>query len=506
MSSDEKSALRRGSEGGEALVKREWSFKIPLAVALLAATVLIAGSISIPLGVLSFKGADKSIADVTDILRYRLNTEFKESVLKMLDSCFKGAEDTRDSYVMHQYLKAFTLDKTTPLSAFEQEFVQSLQQRAARYDVTQAVSIQKDGLGMDNYFVGKLEGFGKSCTQFNATHMSCAAGKWRKTGSEINSTMSLAAFFPPNTLAVPSVVSGEPAKVGNVKGIWQVGQFITLPGSTVPIGSKACQLHQWVTNPLPANGRGSDWDAEYLGVFHFEKVTEYLVSLKATPNTRMALIEANGYMMAANQANLHLNIAGTGGELLSKCNSSLLRAAGQHVLDTYGSYTNAPESGSKRIKTADGVHAFLDYVRLWDDDTGLDMVAFLVIPEDDLLATMKRSRRSAVISVSVVAAVMLAVAGFMSYLFTLPLSRLSNIMRAATNFDFSSVRDKKTASQRSFLREIAMMEDVFMTMLIKFAKAIEANKQLMGPTKVTSQGGSQQSQPRSPTTEQGEHF
>ncbi|KAJ3131183.1 hypothetical protein HDU90_008669 [Geranomyces variabilis] len=287
----------------------------------------------------------------------------------------------------------------------------------------------------------------------------------------------------------PSDETALVAEPGSAVGKWDPGSWFTLSGSSIALGGKGCKQQHWAITPEPASGVGSDWDATYLGVFNLDIIVDYLRSLVATPNTRMALIETNGLMLASNSANMHLNEFGNSSVTLDLSRNSLLASVAGELVSAYGSYANVPHTISLRYKSPDDGYAFLDVVRI-TDKAGLDVLAILVVPEDDLLSKMKKTRKTAAIVVSVIACVTMVIAGISSYLFTISIMRLSAIMLAATNFDFSSVRDKDRAEQRSVLREIAIMEEVFMTMLKKFAGAIEANRKLITRTEKGSSSGS----------------
>ncbi|KAI8816550.1 uncharacterized protein EV422DRAFT_288818 [Fimicolochytrium jonesii] len=320
----------------------------------------------------------------------------------------------------------------------------------------------------------------------NSTHNQKYLGLWNRTGTGLDSTFDLYSFDDPTVRTAPIPTLAVLPDFGSVHGSWDPGQFITVPGSK-PTGGKACKKHHWVYTPEPVNGTGHDWDVEYVGVFLFDAITQFLQNLSVTPKTQMALVETNGLMMASSVDRLLYNQYGNDSVNIDACQSPLLRAAASHIQDTYGTYTSLPKTYSARFSSPEDGNVFLDTVRI-QDGLGLDLIGILAVPEDDLVGTMKNTRQTAAVTVTVVAVLMMVVAGLASHLFTLPLRRLCQIMRMATVFDFSSVRDNDMTSRRSFLREIAIMESAFIQMLKEFAKAIEKNKVLAGNRKSPDMG------------------
>ncbi|KAI8825663.1 uncharacterized protein EV422DRAFT_513744 [Fimicolochytrium jonesii] len=424
------------------------SIRIPLAVALLAFTIVVAGAISIPLGVLSFKGADQSIDDVTHVLRTRLVGEFESSVRNLLSKCLSAADDTRSSFVVNKYMRGYLTNNNLPLDTYEQEFLTSFIQRAERYQSTMGIAVAMGNPGNlpEQYFVSSAGGFGKRCHWTgNATGFECLTGLWLVNNSmPYDPKINMMAFGPPGAPPVWELQAAEKPKVVPVNGVWAPGMFITLGGKL--LGGKQCAHYTWARNPPPASGFGSDWDIEYSSVYSIDVISEYLAGMIATPNTRMALIESNGDIMATNKAGAQYNEKKDGSAKLDTCTDPVLKAAGKEILSRYKTYTDTPATLSEVFKSEQNGNVFLDFVRL-QDETKLDMIAVLAVPEDDLLAVMKKSRKTAAITVSVIASLMILLAGVASYLFTLPLKRLTNVMVAVgSRRSCSSVRNAAISS------------------------------------------------------------
>ncbi|KAJ3159513.1 hypothetical protein HDU86_001522, partial [Geranomyces michiganensis] len=121
------------------------------------------------------------------------------------------------------------------------------------------------------------------------------------------------------------------------------------------------------------------------------------------------------------------------------------------------------------------------------DKYGFSVTIMLVIPQADLLGPMVSTRKKVLTTSLVVAFAMLLLAVATSVIVTHPVRRLTIIMGQATKMDFSALQGGYLKNQ-SWILELARMQEVFGTMLQRFAAAIQANKNLQGSGRVSASG------------------
>ncbi|KAJ3169163.1 hypothetical protein HDU88_000956 [Geranomyces variabilis] len=116
--------------------------------------------------------------------------------------------------------------------------------------------------------------------------------------------------------------------------------------------------------------------------------------------------------------------------------------------------------------------------RLEVDTFGNAWIVVVAFPREDFFAAIDRSIQQNVIIIGclVAAAVLLVVV--LSFAFTVPLSKLVARMEEVTQMRFSALGDK-TLEARSFVREIALMEEKFHIMVQAFAAGIKKNAGLL---------------------------
>ncbi|KAJ3209369.1 hypothetical protein HDU67_006229 [Dinochytrium kinnereticum] len=140
------------------------------------------------------------------------------------------------------------------------------------------------------------------------------------------------------------------------------------------------------------------------------------------------------------------------------------------------------------------VDGYLFQHRFFQDAFNLTLVVVFGAPKkdyigdvDELESQLLAGLRSINVKVIIISVSMFIVCTVISIVLTLlvlskPLSILSRAMQDATRFDFTLLREGKL-DHRSLIFELATMETSFVTMLKKFAEAIQSNKVILrGPS------------------------
>ncbi|KAJ3294333.1 hypothetical protein HK104_003678 [Borealophlyctis nickersoniae] len=177
-------------------------------------------------------------------------------------------------------------------------------------------------------------------------------------------------------------------------------------------------------------------------------------------------------MVASSKQELVFNANMTSNGKAIEANNTLVQSAAHYLLDRFGTY-DIPQNVSTTIQTGLGPTIML--ARTVDLPGGLRWILMLTIPEDDLLGAIKESRKKIIgTSAGVVVGTLIAAAG-VTYIITYPLRTLSRIMKEATTFDFSALKNGYLDA-RSFIGELSSMQETFNEMIVNFADAIEKSK------------------------------
>ncbi|KAI8818439.1 uncharacterized protein EV422DRAFT_508298 [Fimicolochytrium jonesii] len=456
-----------GKGDGDARATTPWwkgGFKVPFAVALLGVTIATAAAIAAPLGVLSFSGATKSTDTMTDALRGRLVATASDSVLRLSDKCFAAVDDIRNLQSVGTYFAAYDLDKSKRITQapYADSLINDLITVAERYNFTVAfnVATRLPGIGgAENLLLGakNAQGFyeGRRCNELNATFQICDGGAFSQKGNVWNRTVDFYAF---STFEVPKTSEMFPA---SENGLWLPTVIFPYNGQHIP--TKVCYKAPSFLDRTPQTdfyaGMGN-YTAMFSGVYRLASISEYLMTVVPTKNAVLAVFDIpHGALVGVSKAGLTMNADESATVNIADVADPLLRESATAVYERYGkSWTALPASLDTTVKTSQG--NVLISTKALTTDQGLAWMLVIAIPEDDLIGDMIRARKAAIITAIVVSVGMIILAAV-----------------AATKFDFSVVNSSKS-NKRSFLNELANMQDVFYIMLTKFAKAIEANKSL----------------------------
>ncbi|KAJ3144189.1 hypothetical protein HDU89_008924 [Geranomyces variabilis] len=206
-------------------------------------------------------------------------------------------------------------------------------------------------------------------------------------------------------------------------------------------------------------------------------------SVKTTEHTVIALWDAHTTrMIAANQDGLLCNLTSLDAFTAINVPSNYISVPATYLNAKYGGFPTMPDI-SATYDIPEG--RVLVEARVLRDVYGLHWIVYIAILESDVTGAIEASKRKVIITSVTIALAMLAMAAALSFAVTLPLLRLTRIMRAATEMDFSAVKDGYLV-QRSFIKEIARMQGVFAEMLTRFATAIERNRRLIRSTRPTN--------------------
>ncbi|KAJ3285122.1 hypothetical protein HK104_009638 [Borealophlyctis nickersoniae] len=149
----------------------------------------------------------------------------------------------------------------------------------------------------------------------------------------------------------------------------------------------------------------------------------------------------------------------------------LLRTASQNL-------TLLPSSATYKTRLDDGRDWYIGIQELLPDYKNRWHVV-VAVPRSDYYEDIDAGIKRSIIIISVLSCVgMVCVAG-VSVLFTLPLSRLGARMAEVTQMKFSSLQQGQL-NRRSFLKEIADLENNFHIMVKAFAAGIKKNADLVG--------------------------
>ncbi|KAI8905360.1 hypothetical protein DFJ77DRAFT_479201 [Powellomyces hirtus] len=282
-----------------------------------------------------------------------------------------------------------------------------------------------------------------------------------------------------------AIVTSEapPAAPDSTVGKWEpTVHWVVL--SFVKMGVYGFKWHQWKGLPLGQEIPGQRAIGSQVVAVTIGKFTEVLQAIHTTQNTAIAVwTRDTGELLATNGNALTINpatIIGITAKSLwpTEYPDEHISLSAALLLEKYGTYAAMPNSTSHTFNSRIG-RLFVE-ARSIQDDFGLSWYLAVIIPENDLLGSIKQSRKVVTATAVGIAMGMMVFAAAMAYIIALPLRVLTTTMEKATNYDFSMLRDGYLKESNSFVREIAVMEQVFSTMLNKFAGAIDNRKRLQG--------------------------
>ncbi|KAJ1569212.1 hypothetical protein HK405_008360 [Cladochytrium tenue] len=232
-----------------------------------------------------------------------------------------------------------------------------------------------------------------------------------------------------------------------------------------------------------------------------QSLDAYLQTITLTPNGVAILVDGNsGKMVGSSVPNISENYPAV---YTAINNPNPLVSAGASALAALSSPVAASNASAiayitdrttKHFRFAyGGDTVYCSTAWIVDDTANLSLLLMLMVPSGDFLGSVNTTMRNAIIFVVVFCVFALGVGVVISWLLTAPLRTLTESIKKATNFDFSSLQDGMLDS-RSFVTEIRSLQSAFRAMMKKFAEAIQRNKSLLGGSSLSQSG---MSSPRS---------
>ncbi|KAJ3168147.1 hypothetical protein HDU88_001585 [Geranomyces variabilis] len=482
-------------------------WRIPLAVLLLFVTIFVAAAIVIPVAVLAFNGADETVDQILSVLKANYIQQVNDKVTTQLAVAYELAQVNAASVSIRQ-----GLDSMVPGTPFNFSAQPQMQYQ------------YRKNVERSNFLISS--GFARSD---NHDLLVISAGASPGLLCYYEEGAVVYPYPPP----APGVVTNSTCKFFLVKNVY--------PNCTVDFDTASFSGLPPIFSPQGLNNSVGYWDAypyfaptavpgNYIGVFSFhwsqwkgldlgqkdpvelpigsqlvtvgfEIFSKLLQSITTTPNTAIAIwLTHAGSLLATNikdQSVLDpssLDQPFAQAYTPDKVPQPSIAMAAASLKAKYGDifgkdYTPAlamlPPATSDVFTGPNG----LDYVETYEftDNYGFQVTIMLVIPQADLLGPMASTRKKILATSLVIAFAMLAFAAATSVFVTQPVRRLTTVMRQATNMDFSALTGGYLASP-PWIRELALMQDVFGTMLKRFAAAIAANKSLQGTSRQAASG------------------
>ncbi|KAI8827119.1 uncharacterized protein EV422DRAFT_512724 [Fimicolochytrium jonesii] len=452
--------------------ERRWP-RIPYSMAIMVVTLLTAAAITVPPVILLVTGGSSSVAKTLEILQARISTDVSRNVLALTGTCFRTIDDTEAGTIFLEFLYAFSQNISVSLYDFGIPLQLEMMNTADRYGTTTALFTKGGGNTLDAWFVSVNNSVAKLCSNFNVTHVNCTVGNMSRIGDDLlNQTIKYDVF---------DVILRPKSEETSVKSPTPLERWIPtiwffLGGRL--FASTACGKSLWLRDAPTHPPYNDDFSVQFTAVFNAEVLVTYLATLLPTPNTILALIETTGNLLATNRDNLQVNGAGTGPAHIIDVRQSDLQTAAKLMLARHQNWTLVPASHNERVSMPDKRTLIVTLKRI-TDSRGLDMILFIVIPEDDLLGQLKTKINSAIVTGVVVTAAMLLIACAMSYFITLPLKTLIRGMQAASNFDFSELRKPGQTITTSVLAELGTLQGTFTRLSETMSKAVDQNRNLV---------------------------
>ncbi|KAI8825723.1 uncharacterized protein EV422DRAFT_513975 [Fimicolochytrium jonesii] len=412
----------------------------------------------------------------------------------MAQTCNRGIDDNMHGMGVRRFLRAFRANSSVRMSEYEQVIQNELMATSQRYQSQSGIFITApDVPGEGEYYWGEAMGprivqdlagysqllcqkvsrnnsIGQQCTALNVTHVLCMNGIYSSSGGILDKVVS---FTPsPPAVAVPrslARVQSQEYLGSSLSWQWKPSHYVEQ--GTNRISGRSCGSRQWLNDAPSGPPYPDNFDVAWGQIFEFQKLQDYLITLKPTENSLLVLIEPTGAIIASNKQGLLYTSDNLISATIHTTNNTMLKSAANAFLN--GNSNFPMQHAQARVK--DGRYNIRATLYHISDGMGFDVILFILIPDEDLISDLLQSEKAAIASVAAVSVVMLLVVIATSYSFTLPLKRLNGIMTAAIRFDFTALRSD-SINRRSLFYELAVMEDTFENMLRRFSKAIQDNR------------------------------
>ncbi|KAJ3159280.1 hypothetical protein HDU86_001883 [Geranomyces michiganensis] len=194
------------------------------------------------------------------------------------------------------------------------------------------------------------------------------------------------------------------------------------------------------------------------------------INADSSPNTTAgAMIASSIPGSDVSSTGIRYTCASSPSELVSEVGKFLLRA---------NPTLNFPGLQTFKTKLADSRTWYIATQHLKVDTVGNSWIVVVAFPREDFFANIDRSIKQSITIIGCLVAAALVMVVLLSFAFTVPLSRLAARMEEVTQMRFSSLKDA-TLESRSFVKEIASLEQTFHIMVQAFAAGIRKNAGLM---------------------------
>ncbi|KAJ3149003.1 hypothetical protein HDU89_004004 [Geranomyces variabilis] len=456
--------------------------KLPLALVLLSSMIVVAAAIAVPVSILAYRGASDTVDDIILVLKKNYIRQVQDRVATTTSIVYERVQNNADNLTIRRVIDS--INNTIDFLAYP-ELLYTYEKSVERSDFLLASGFCLPGAG-DCLLLARDTLPGLICKK-NATDTVYGRDCF---GLYVNHVLPRSINY--SLEYMPKSHPGPDPPIATT-GVWADSIFwlILDPNSVPPVFSgvygyrwvqwKGCKLGTRDPDPAVAP---LGWQAMASLV---SKYTSVLREIHTTPNTAIAIwCSKSGELIATNGEVQTLNLntvvknegAGYSGSTYrpTEYPNTYISSAAKYLLGRYGNYTTFPNSSSHRISIPDGDNAFVE-TRALVDDYGLAWTLLIAIPEDDLITRIAASRKRVVATCIGVGIAMVVFAAGITVVIGLPLRKLTRIMTEATAMNFTSVRDGYL-NQSSWITELARMEQVFATMLFKFAAAVDRNRLL----------------------------
>ncbi|KAJ3185071.1 hypothetical protein HDU87_002637 [Geranomyces variabilis] len=480
--------------------------KLPLALVLLSSMIIVAAAIAVPVSILAYRGATDTVNDIILVLKKNYVRQVQERVASITSIVYERIQNNADNFTIRRITDSIN-NNTIDFLAYP-DLLYSYEKSVERSDFLLAAGFCLVG-GRDCLLLARNPLPGLIC---KANLTDTVYGR-DCSGLYVDRVLPRSITYSLETITKSSASPDPPIAT---TGLWANSIFWLIfdPLSVPPVfsGVYGYWWAQWkgyklgTRDPDPAVGPTGWQEIASL----VSKYTDVLREIRTTPNTAIAIwLTQSGELIATNGEFQTLNLdtivknegAGYSGSTYrpTEYPNTYISSAAKYLLGRYGNYSTFPNTTSHQISIPDGDSAFVE-TRALDDDNGLSWTLLIAIPENDLITRIAASRKRVVATCIGVGIAMVMFAAGITVVIGLPLRKLTRIMTEATAMNFTSVRDGYL-NKSSWITELARMEQVFATMLFKFAAAVDRNRLLArhsGPSPNASPFATPPQQPTRP--------
>lgn len=200
-------------------------------------------------------------------------------------------------------------------------------------------------------------------------------------------------------------------------------------------------------------------------------LNDFLHNLVISPSGQSFIIQNNGLVVANSVNEALITPTGEGGKMqrmtAENSQTPLIRAAAQHVLKTYGDYSQLPHTSQNLQFQLNGEKQHI-LVSPLKDVIGLDWFIIVVIPQVDFMGQIQANNRTNLAISFIATLVAIAISILLAHRITQPIHQLAESAQSLADGSWVEIQNK-----HSLIAEISTLTDAFNQMTRRLRQSLD---------------------------------